>query len=286
MKQQTELMRQILKNEIAQKIIDYVSPIYGDSYVALWIYEAIGLVLSEITVLAEQLRYETNPMTTTLLMDYWEDHYALHRDSSLTMEKRRERLLEKIRFRSPCNPEKLSAAMERVLEVPVDITERVDKNTFQVEILDAVADFRKLLHAISILEKRKPAHLIYRVHVTSQVDETDLKMATATAQSESYSIGVEAIKLTLQTTLEKAIKLGAAITVDEHFRVNPEGIAIHTHADVEHEIKLVNGVSSAEQYNITDIKRAARIAVETAFKVASPVYQQHEFTIEEVSTNE
>ena len=44
MNHQTELMRSILKNQKAQEIIDYVSPIYGNSYVGLWIYEAIGTV--------------------------------------------------------------------------------------------------------------------------------------------------------------------------------------------------------------------------------------------------
>ena len=286
MKQQTELMRQILKNETAQKIIDYVSPVYGESYVALWLYEIIGAALGEITALAENMFYETNPMTTTLLMDQWEDHYGLHRGVGMTMEQRRERLLEKIRFRAPCNPKRLAGAMERILEVPVEITERVAKNTFQVEIMDAVADFDKILHALSVLEKRKPAHLIYQVHVTSQVDETDLKLASATTHEEIYSIGVEAIKLTLQTTLEKAIKLGAAVAVRENYRVNPEDISIETQAEIEHEVKLGGGIANRETYTVQDIKAAARIAVESAFKAASSVHSSEEFTIEEVSTNE
>lgn len=282
MKQQTEMMRQILKNEIAQEIIDYVSPVYGESYVALWIYEAIGIVLSEIVNLAENLRYETNPNTCDLLMDYWEDHYGLHRDSTLTMEQRRVRLLDKIRLRAPANPKKLSEVMANVLGVPVSITERVAKNTFQVEILDSVSDFKKMLHALDVLERRKPAHLIYRVHVTSQVDETHLKMATATTLAEEYGIGVEAIKLTLQTTLEKAIKLGAAVSIGENYRIDPETISMETQANVEQDLKMASGVSSAETFNV-DVKRIARIAVETAFKVASPIFSEEEFTVEEVN---
>ena len=45
MRYQTELMRSILTNETAQKIIDYISPIYGDSYVGLWLFQAIGTAL-------------------------------------------------------------------------------------------------------------------------------------------------------------------------------------------------------------------------------------------------
>lgn len=284
MKQQTELMRQILKNEVAQKIIDYVSPIYSDSYVALWIYEAIGVALSEITVLAERLRYETNPMTTELLMDYWEDHYGLHRNSTLTMEQRRARLLDKIRFRAPCNPRRLSDAMATVLGVPVDITERVAKNTFQVEILDAVSDFQKMLHALNVLEQKKPAHLIYRVHVTSQVDETHVKMATATTQAETYGVGLEAVKIALQTTLETAIRLGAVVTLGEQYHITPQPVVIETEANVEGNAQMASAVSTKETYNVAEIKRTARIAVETAFKMFSPVYNSETFTIEEVKT--
>ena len=280
MRQQTELMRHILKNETAQRIIDFVSPIYGESYVGLWIYEVIGFAIGEVAKIAEQLRYETNPNTTELLMSYWEDHYDLHPDSSLTMEQRRARLLDKIRYRAPANPKRLAAAMETVLGVPVGITERVAKNTFQVDILDTVADFKKLLHALDVLERRKPAHLIYRVAAHNPVDETDLKLATATTQAEDYHVGVEAIKLTLQTTLERAIKLGAVVSVGERYRIDPEAVSIDTETDVTHDIKLASPVSSREVYNVEEIRRTARIAVETAFRMVSPVFSAEEFTID------
>ena len=286
MKQQTELMRHILKNETAQRIIDFVSPIYGESYVGLWIYEVIGFAIGEIAAIAEQLRYETNPNTTELLMSYWEEHYGLHPDSNLTMDQRRVRLLDKIRYRAPANPRRLADAMATVLGVPVSITERVAKNTFQVDILDAVADFKKLLHALDVLEKRKPAHLIYTVAANNPVDETDLKLATATTQAEDYHVGVEAIKIALQTTIEKAIKLGAVVTVRESYGINPDPITIETQTNVEGNLLTTAPVASQEVYTVHDIKRTARIAVETAFNIASPVFSSQEFTIEEVRLNE
>lgn len=270
MKQQTELMRHILKNATAQRIIDFVSPIYGDSYVGLWLYEVIGFAIGEIAEIAEQLRYETNPNTTELLMSYWEEHYGLHPDSNMTMEQRRARLLDKIRYRAPANPKRLAAAMETVLGVPVDITERVAKNTFQVDILGAVADFKKLLHALDVLEKRKPAHLIYKVAADNPVDETDLKLAVATAQAESYHVGVEAIKLALQTTVEKAINMGAVITVGERFYIEPQTFTVETTIDLESNIWAAAPVTAREEYRIGEVKKAARTAVEAAFNLASP----------------
>lgn len=282
MKQQTELMRHILKNEVSQKIIDFVSPIYGDSYVGLWIYEAIGMALSEMTILAEKLRYEANPNTTELLMDYWENQYGLYKDSRLTMEQRRARLLDKIRYRAPCNPKRLAAALSTVLGVPVDITERVAKNTFRVEILDAVADFKKLLHALEVLESRKPAHLIYEVAQNSKVDETTIKLAAAITQAETYGVGVEAVKLALETTLVKAIKLGAAVSIGERYYVAPQSFTIETQTNLESKVLTGSLVTSEEEFNVQEIKQTARLAVETAFKNASPVFSSEEYNIEEV----
>lgn len=286
MKQQTELMRQILQNKTAQKIIDYVSPIYGDSYVGLWIYEAIGFVLSDIYEIAEKLRYETNPMTTELLMGYWEEHYDLPLDSSLTMEQRRERLLDKIRYRAPANPERLEKSMETVLRVPVEITERVAKNTFQVNIMASVCDFRKMLQALDVLNRRKPAHLIYWVNTDSPVDDTHVKMATAITQAESFKVDVQGIKLALQATLEKAIKMGAGVSIGEQYFVHPKSTTIDTQINLTKSVLAASPVSSMEVYNVETIKikNAARIAVETAFNIASPVFSSQEFTIEEVKT--
>lgn len=266
MKQQTEMMRRILQNEVAQRIIDYVSPIYGESYVALWIFEVIGIVLSEAAGLAEKLRFEANPITTELLMDQWEDQYGLYRDSSLTMEQRRARLLDKIRYRAPANPKRLAAAMATVLGVPVEITERVAKNTFQVDILDAVGDFRKLMRAIEVLEAKKPTHLIYNVAQNSRVDESVVKLALATVQAESYQLELEAVKLALQTTLERAIKLGAGLSAGETYRIDAQPVTIDIQTDLERSVRTASVLTGGEEYRVETIRQTARNAVEAAFR--------------------
>ena len=77
MRNPTELMKSTLTSDTAQKIIDYVSSIYGNSYVALWLFQAIGTALDEICAIAHQLRYETNADTADLLLDYWEKQYGI-----------------------------------------------------------------------------------------------------------------------------------------------------------------------------------------------------------------
>lgn len=187
MRNQTELMGAILTNEMAQTIIDYVSPIYGNSYVGLWIFQAIGTVLEEIYNLANDLKKETNPVTSTLLLDYWEAHYGLSKDSTMTPEQRRSRIITKIRNRGACSPARLATAVSDALGgVGVDITENVTPNKFIVSIRENVPSLEP---AIAVIEKMKPAHLIYEIVIGQQSTLTaEMKTANAITHAEVFTI--------------------------------------------------------------------------------------------------
>lgn len=187
MRYRTDLMRSILTSKTAQKMIDYVSPIYGNSYVGLWIFQTIGSVLDYDCQLADALRYETNPATATLLLDQWEDHYRIERGVGLTVEQRRARLVSKIQSKGACNPDRLAAAVSEALGgVTVEIQENVAKNTFQVVVLE---DVESLDPAIPVIERMKPAHLIYTIRIEIRTIPTaTVKVAGAMTYSETYSL--------------------------------------------------------------------------------------------------
>lgn len=189
MRYQTELMRRILTNEKAQEIIDYVSPIYGDSYVGLWLFQAIGTVLGEVCAIAEQLRYETNPTSADLLLDYWEREYGIAPDPSRTKEQRRAQIIAKIRNHGPVNPGMLGDAVSAALGgVEVDIVENVEQNTFLVNIRENVDT---ITPAVAVIERMKPAHLVYQVQVATQtIAEADLRIAIALTHTEQYTVSV------------------------------------------------------------------------------------------------
>lgn len=189
MRQPTELMRSILTDEMAQKIIDWVPPVYGDSYVGLWIFQAIGTLLGEVRDICEALMYETSPATATLLLDQWEDQYGLMRDSSLTIEQRRARIVQKRLTHGPCNPATLALAVSNALGgIKVEIQENVAKNTFAVVLADALED---LSPAIPVLERMKPAHLIYEFRVAAQTaPTTKVGVGIAVTQSEIMEVEV------------------------------------------------------------------------------------------------
>lgn len=189
MNQQTELMRSILQNPKAQEIIDWVSPVYGESYAGLWLFEVIGTVLGDVCAIADALRYETVPATAELLLDQWEAHYGLPLGTGQTAELRRAILAAKTQNRGPCNPKRLAAAVSSALGgVEVDIQERVAKNTFLVNIREVVDD---ITPAVWVLERRKPAHLLYQIRVATQmVTDAEIKVAIALTHSEQYKIDV------------------------------------------------------------------------------------------------
>lgn len=190
MRNPTELMKTILTNETAQKIIDYVSPIYGNSYVGLWIFQAIGSVLDEVYKLSSELKHETNPMTATMLLDYWEDHYSIERGTGLTIEQRRNRILAKIKTKGSCNPAALAAAISAALGgAPVEIIEHSGKNKFDVIVTEAVDSLNP---AIAVIERMKPAHLIYDIRVEIRIIPTaTVKSAVAMTYAEAYSLSAK-----------------------------------------------------------------------------------------------
>ena len=189
MRYQTEMMREILQNPKAQEIIDFVSPIYGESYVGLWIYEAIGTVLYEVYNIATQLMEETSPATANILLSYWEQAYGIPTDTSLTIEQRRLRILAKTHTIGPCTPERLAAAVSDALGgVPVEVTESTAKNTFKVNIREDVPSINP---AVAVIEQMKPAHLIYTLQVAIKtITEDEIKIAVAQTRAEIYKVEV------------------------------------------------------------------------------------------------
>lgn len=192
MRYKTELMEQILTNEKAQEIIDYVSQIYGESYVGLWIFQAIGSVLGPVCDLSEQLRYEGNPATSVLLLGYWEREYALEYDPTLTTAQRQNRIVDLIKSRGACTPAKMGDAIAAALGLSsedVEIVENVSTNKFRVSIKAAV---RSLAPAEAVIQRMKPAHLIYEiVGIEKASAQTTAQVGAAITYGIQYNVEVQ-----------------------------------------------------------------------------------------------
>lgn len=184
----TAMMNEILTNTKAQEIIDYVSPVYGNSYVGLWIFEAIGSVLETAYSLSMQLASETSPETTDLLLSYWEAAYGVTTDTSLTTEQRRERIIAKMKTTGACTPAKIAAAVSGALGgAVVEVVERTGQNKFTIAITGAAT----VSKVIPIIDAMKPAHLIYEIigSVNTTAD-ADVYVAQAATHGITYSVEV------------------------------------------------------------------------------------------------
>lgn len=162
MRYRTELMDEILKSQTAQRIIDFVAPIYGNGYVALWMFQAIGKPLDAIASFVDSLRDQTIPQTATWSLPIWEREYGITPEPAWTDAQRQANLVSKMKYIPPVNPAKLAEYASAAAGVPCEVIENIAKNTFAV-VLRANSD--TIDRAKQAIDEGKPAHLIYIIYV-------------------------------------------------------------------------------------------------------------------------
>ncbi len=172
-------MEKILKSPSAQRIIDFVAPVYGESYTALWLYEVIGRVLDDVVNSADSLRGQALPQTATWTLPYWEKEYGLSIDPSWTVEKRQANIITKIKFTPPANPKKLEEFASAATGADCYITENVSKNTFAVSFEGRAGSLERLA---AVINKSKPAHLLWQINARSFMVESGLYVGGAAAR--------------------------------------------------------------------------------------------------------
>ena len=184
MRYRTELMDEILKSQTAQRIIDFVAPIYGNGYVALWMFQAIGKPLDAIASFIDSLRDQTIPQTATWSLPIWEQEYGVTPDPAWTDTQRQANLVAKMKYIPPVNPAKLAEYASAAAGVPCEVIENVAKNTFAV-VLRANSD--TIDRAKQAIDEAKPAHLIYIIYVALQRDTlANTYLAVAETERKAY----------------------------------------------------------------------------------------------------
>lgn len=172
MRYTTELMQKILTSPEAQKITGYVSPIYGQSYVGLWLFQVIGLELDVLKNGVNDILNQAFPQTATWGLKYWEQEYGITPPADATIDQRRRDVLVKIQQRAPANPYRIELMVGKSAGAPAKVTERTAKNTFTVTItaLPQNIDSDKVK---SVIDQIKPAHLIYNLQFVQGMQITE-----------------------------------------------------------------------------------------------------------------
>lgn len=165
----TDLMNKIIKSKGAERIINMISPIYGEAYAALWLFEVIGRELDEMLEWCESYRLQVVPQTATWSIPYWEMEYGIAADENLTLEQRRANLNATIRYRAPMNAYVMGEMISSIIGLPTFVDEYAGKNKFAVNVIGFTENRDKV---IAFIEKAKPAHMIYDLNIADYEEST------------------------------------------------------------------------------------------------------------------
>lgn len=174
MRYTSDAIQRIVTSESALLALERISPIYGDAENFLHLLQAIGSQIDLLVGYGRELQNEAIPQTTNRLISYWEMAYGIAPDDKVSIEKRREKLMAKIRSKPPMNKYKMEALASAAAGVKATIRENVAKNTFAVDLYardaselimgeDAVRD---------VINRVKPAHIIYNIVYSQPLDTT------------------------------------------------------------------------------------------------------------------
>lgn len=164
----SDLRHEILTNELGNRMLDMIAPVYDRSKVFLFLFQAFGIVLQkELDFIWGDFVDQAFPQTATWGMDYWEEEYGIIPDPSWTLEQRRSNFLAAIMNKGSMTPRKIADRVGAVLGSPVIVRENVAPNTIEVVTEEYISD---LSEAVKILNKIVPAHLIYTFGTEVKVD--------------------------------------------------------------------------------------------------------------------
>ena len=154
-----DLKDSILTNVTARRMVDHVSPIYANSYVGLWIFEAISREYEEAWSLVRTLPDQLFPETATWAIELWEQRYGIEPDPLLPIEERRRRVITRRTVPRPINPEALIMMLYNITGRMAEYEEHVAPYTFGI-YLNNTPGGRQVDYAaiLALFRKHKQAH--------------------------------------------------------------------------------------------------------------------------------
>lgn len=168
---ETELMRQILKSPLAQKMVQEISPRYGAAYVFLWLLQVTGDEWDEMQDWVDDYRLQVVPQTATWALEYWEKAYGITPNPDWSYDRRRQNLLNKLTGKGPMNPKKLEKIAEVAAGFPARVEENTGKNQFTLYITGTpgIVDEAAVITAV---KEAKPSRLQFDIGYEVAVSRT------------------------------------------------------------------------------------------------------------------
>lgn len=154
-----DLREEILTSELGNRMIDTVTPIYDQSALALYVFQAFGIVLSECNDGVEDLIKQAFPQTATWGLKYWEEEYGIITDDSKGLEERRAYLISVLSKKLPITPYSVRQIVHGVTGCDSQVIENILPNTIKIIVRAYVPGMLTLLK--QELNRILPAHINY-----------------------------------------------------------------------------------------------------------------------------
>lgn len=156
------LRETIISSETADRMLDRVSPIYDNSYVGLWMFEAIGREYDKAWYIVRTLPEQLFPETVTWAIELWERRYAITPQPSQTIEERRAAILAARTIPAPFTPAVLEKFIYNLTGRSSQIVSYVRPYTFGVYIENTEGMKNADVAAIvNYINKNKHSHMSY-----------------------------------------------------------------------------------------------------------------------------
>ena len=166
----SDLRDAILTSDTARRFVNHVSPIYENSYVGLWIHEAIAREFDAAWVLVRSFPDQEFPETVTWAIELWERRYGIAPDPAKTIEERRNAVVLKRAVPRPFNPEALKTLLFNATGRLSEYTEHIGPYTFGIALNNTdgarPVNYGSLL---ALIRKHKAAHRSFTFHFQSEV---------------------------------------------------------------------------------------------------------------------
>ena len=163
----SDLRHEILTNELGNRMLDMVAPVYDRSRVALYLFQALGIVLQKQTDFVwNDFAKQVVPQTATWSIEEWERQYGIIPDSSLDIETRRKNIISALQYKAPITPKKVKDRLSALTGLEVSVQE-IGSNTIKVTIETYTPDYTAVN---ALLDKILPAHLFYETNIADVVN--------------------------------------------------------------------------------------------------------------------
>ena len=170
----SETIERVVTSPAALRTLGDITPQYAEAENFLELLQMGGPETDEMVRWGEEFLLEVNPATATWTLPYWEEEYGLPDGSGMEIGARRERLVDKIRFRGAFNPARITKMIFDLTGYTVKITENIAPNTFLVAFTVTPLDGREVF---AIIDRHKPAHVIYKIGTFSNSGNTPIYLA-------------------------------------------------------------------------------------------------------------